>query len=380
MSELLKKLYYDPQFGFSAAAVYRAAKAIDPQVTQAKVKEFIKNQSAEQVHAQVKAPKAFYPIKAGKIDHIWQADLADISRDAHTNSGMNWLLCVIDIFTRYSWVIPLKNKEAKTVTAAMQSLLENPNERRNTKENTIEHKKPEIIMSDNDSAFTSRVYKKFMDDSNIELSFTDVDDLSRHHKLGVIDAFIKRLREIIEKYKTAFQTERFIDKIPELNWNMNHRAHSALGGSSPANPNFAAAIALIKDKEDKAAKYLKSFPIGSTVRYVLNRGLFDKGSKPKWSVPHKVVSQEGRNYTLDNGRSFMYYYLNDTTNSGEAPLNAVVNAVVNAGMNAAPPHLPKKQRLALRKEGVSDSNIVRTLRERKPSNQLLTAHGERVIF
>ena len=41
-------------------------------------------------------------------DHIWVVDLADMSLISKFNDGIKYLLCVIDLFSRYSWVIPLK--------------------------------------------------------------------------------------------------------------------------------------------------------------------------------------------------------------------------------------------------------------------------------
>ena len=42
-------------------------------------------------------------------DNIWGIDLAYMSLISKFNKGINYLLCVIDFFSRYSWVIPLKN-------------------------------------------------------------------------------------------------------------------------------------------------------------------------------------------------------------------------------------------------------------------------------
>ena len=44
-------------------------------------------------------------------DNIWCVDLADMSLISKFNKGIKYLLCVIDLFSRYSWVIPLKNKK-----------------------------------------------------------------------------------------------------------------------------------------------------------------------------------------------------------------------------------------------------------------------------
>ena len=44
-------------------------------------------------------------------DNIWDADLADMQLISHFNRGFRFLLCVIDIYSKYAWVIPLKDKK-----------------------------------------------------------------------------------------------------------------------------------------------------------------------------------------------------------------------------------------------------------------------------
>ena len=48
-------------------------------------------------------------------DNIWAADLAEMGLLSLFNHGVKYLLCVIDVFTKYAWIKPLKDKKAKTV-------------------------------------------------------------------------------------------------------------------------------------------------------------------------------------------------------------------------------------------------------------------------
>ena len=45
------------------------------------------------------------------IENIWGADLADMQLISKCNIGVRFLLCFIDIFSKYAWVIPLKHKK-----------------------------------------------------------------------------------------------------------------------------------------------------------------------------------------------------------------------------------------------------------------------------
>ena len=44
-------------------------------------------------------------------DNIWGVDLADMQLLSKYNKGIRFLLCVIDIFSKYDWVVPLKDKK-----------------------------------------------------------------------------------------------------------------------------------------------------------------------------------------------------------------------------------------------------------------------------
>ena len=57
-------------------------------------------------------------------DNIWGADLTDMQLLSKFSKGICFLLCVLDIFSKYTWVIPLKDKNGITVAVAFQKNLE----------------------------------------------------------------------------------------------------------------------------------------------------------------------------------------------------------------------------------------------------------------
>ena len=48
-----------------------------------------------------------------------------------SNKGIKYLLCVIDLFSRYSWVIPLKNKKVDSIVEGFKKILNNSNRKPN---------------------------------------------------------------------------------------------------------------------------------------------------------------------------------------------------------------------------------------------------------
>ena len=58
-------------------------------------------------------------------NNIWGANLADMQLISKFNKGFRFLLCVIDIFSKYVWVASLKDKKCATIVNAFQSILKN---------------------------------------------------------------------------------------------------------------------------------------------------------------------------------------------------------------------------------------------------------------
>ena len=73
------------------------------------------------------------------------------------NKGFRFLLCVIDIFSKYAWVVPLKDKKGITITNAFQKILKESN------------KKPNKIWVDKGSKFYNSSFKKWLKDNDIEM-------------------------------------------------------------------------------------------------------------------------------------------------------------------------------------------------------------------
>ena len=56
-------------------------------------------------------------------DNIWGVDLGDMQLLSKFNKGFRFLLCVIDIFSKYAWVVPLKDKKGVSIINAFQKIL-----------------------------------------------------------------------------------------------------------------------------------------------------------------------------------------------------------------------------------------------------------------
>ena len=84
----------------------------------------------------------------GFKDNIWGADLPEMQLISKFNKGFRFLLYVIDIFSKYAWVVPLKYKKGVSIVNAFQKILKESN------------KKPNKIWVDKGSEFYSNSFKK----------------------------------------------------------------------------------------------------------------------------------------------------------------------------------------------------------------------------
>ena len=61
------------------------------------------------------------------VDNIWPANLADMQLISKFNKIIRFLLCITDLFSKYAWFIPLKDKKGITITNAFQKVLNQSN-------------------------------------------------------------------------------------------------------------------------------------------------------------------------------------------------------------------------------------------------------------
>ena len=92
---------------------------------------FVNSQLAEELHKSI--IKKFKRIKVYSSfkDNIWGVDLADMQLISKYNKGIRYLLCVIDLFSRYAWVILLKNKKGESIAEGFRKILDDSNRKPN---------------------------------------------------------------------------------------------------------------------------------------------------------------------------------------------------------------------------------------------------------
>ena len=97
-----------------------------------------------------------------------------------------FLLCVIDIFSKYAWIIPLKDKKGITITNAFQNILKESNRTSNK------------IWVDKGNEFYNRSVKSWLEKNDIEMYSTH-----NEVKSVVAERYIRTLKNKIYKYVTS---------------------------------------------------------------------------------------------------------------------------------------------------------------------------------
>ena len=122
----LEQLYYNPKSPAAYAgeqALYKLAKQSSKKVKLQDVRDWLRKQQTYTLHKSICKKFLRRKTVVAGIDTQWQADLADLSKLSKSNDKHRYLLCIIDVFSKYAWVVPIKDKTGKTLVIAFKSVL-----------------------------------------------------------------------------------------------------------------------------------------------------------------------------------------------------------------------------------------------------------------
>ena len=185
-------------------------------------------------------------------DNIWGVDLADMQLLSKFNKGFRFLLCVIDIFSKYAWVVPLKDKKGANIVNAFQIILNESN------------RKPNKIWVDKGSEFYNNSFKKWLKDNDIE-TYT----ANNEGKSVIAERFIRTLKNKIYKYMTSISKNAYIDKLDDIVKKYNNTYHTSIK-MKPVDVKDNTYIDFKKEVNDKNPK----LKVGDHVRILKFKNIF----------------------------------------------------------------------------------------------------------
>lgn len=263
----LKKVYEDISSTVSFSSPYRLwkyAKQRYPSLTLQQVQNWISTQTSYTKHRKVsyRFPRRKVIVKG--INHQWQADLVELGAIQKENRGIRYLLVVIDCFTRYVYISPLKNKSAEKTSEGFEKILKKSYPG-----------KPKYLQTDQGKEFLGKRFQQMLEKYNIKHFYTSQDV-----KAQIVERFNRTLKSKMFRYFTANKTLKYIDILDKLVETYNKTPHSSLGHVPP--------LGVTKKNEKKIfkiqyGKYLKKkaqkhkYNINDKVRISVYRKQFRKG-------------------------------------------------------------------------------------------------------
>ena len=192
-------------------------------------------------------------------DNIWGVDLADMQLLSKFNKGFRFLLCIIDIFSKYAWVVALKDKKSISIVNGFQKIINDSK------------RKPCKIWVDKESEFYNISFKKWLRDNNIKMYSTNNEG-----KSVIAERFIRTLKNKIYKYMTSISKNVYIDKLDDIVRKYNNTYHRSIK-MKPVDVKDNTYIDFKKEVNDKDPK----FKIGDHVstKIFLLKGICQIGQK-----------------------------------------------------------------------------------------------------
>ena len=181
---------------------------------------------------------------------------------------MKYLLCAIDLFSEYAWVVPIKDKKGTSIVNAFKKIIS-------------EGRKPNITWVDQGSEFYNNSFKDFLIIDNIQMFSTYNDG-----KSVVAKRFIRTLKDKIFKHMTAISKNVYFDVLDDIVNKYNNTVHKTI----KMKPIDVTGDSYAECNENPNKRDSK-FKAGDRVRISKYKNIFPKGHTPNWSEQIFVINK-----------------------------------------------------------------------------------------
>ena len=150
----------------------------------------------------------------GGIDHQFQADLVDVKSLKKYNSGYTFILTCFDVFSKFAWAIPLKDKTGRSLVEAFRNIF-------------AQGRKPLRLQTDKGTEFRNNTFQSFLKSEKVDFFVTENNDV----KASIVERFNSTLKERLWRYFTRKIILRYAEVLPSLIRSYNIRGNSPPSGS-----------------------------------------------------------------------------------------------------------------------------------------------------
>ena len=196
----------------------------------------------------------------------WQADLVEMQTMSRENQGYRYILCVIDIFSRFAYARPLKNKTGPEVAQALKDIFI-----------TSGHH-PTYLQTDQGLEFYNHHVRRVLDEFGVEL-FSVYSD----KKAAIVERFQRTLKDRMYRAFTFQNNQAWLDLLPQLIESYNHSPHRSIKTTPARVTKDNETDVWIKQYADVKMNAKPKFKVGDQVLIPKIKTAFSKGYLPKWS-------------------------------------------------------------------------------------------------
>ena len=223
---------------------------------------------ADELHKPIKRNFTRRRVITHHSDEIWCSDLVEMQQFSKWNKGFRYLLMVLDVFSKYGWIVPLKDKKGETVADALKNILK-------------EGRKPQYLWTDKGKEYYNKHVKELLDKNKITLYSTENEE-----KSSVCERWNRTIKSKMWKQFTVQGNTQYLDMLPKLVKQYNNSKHSSIKMSpieaSKKINEGTVYFNLYGDMKQVSSK--PKFKVGDKVRISkYKRNVFDKGYTPNWT-------------------------------------------------------------------------------------------------
>ena len=201
-------------------------------------------------------------------DNIWGVDLVGMQSLSRKNKGIKHLLCAIDLYSKYAFVIPLKDKKGIRIVNAFNKIIKQSS------------RKPNKIWVDQGGEFYN-VFEKWLSDNDINMY-----SMYYEGKSVVAERFIRTLKNKLYKHMTATGKNVYYDVLDDVVNKYNNTKHSTIK-MKPIDVGDNNKRVYIDEHNEKDSR----FKVGDRVRISRYKNIFAKGYTPNWSKEIFIVDK-----------------------------------------------------------------------------------------
>ena len=248
-----------PKMGMNVALAAMIYKFFDKKIQMGQgVKEDI---LADELHKQIRHNFKRRRVNVYKPNDILACDLVDMVNNK--DEGYRYILTAQDIFTKYSFAIPLKTKKTEELIKAFKSIFKTH--------------KFEKIWTDQETGIYSTQFQEFLLSENVQLYST-----ASEIKVSVIERFNRTLKQWMYKEFTRSNNTKWLKLLPKLIDRYNNRIHTTtkvkpIDAYTSDHDSIRRRI-----NQSNVSRTKRKLKVGDRVRIYRWKRDYEKGYTPRW--------------------------------------------------------------------------------------------------